>query len=58
AKEEPKDFMAKISQVESKDVGEGEDERFIKREGNRMIKQLDDMIGELSLMEGEEDATD
>ncbi len=55
AKEEPKDFMAKISQVESKDVGEGEDERFIKREGNRMIKQLDDMIGELSLMEGGEE---
>ena len=53
AKEEPKDFMTKISAVEAKDTGEGEDERVTRREGNRMIKQLDDMIGELSMIEGE-----
>ncbi len=55
AQDAPKDFGAKLSQVESKDIGEGEDERLIKREGLRMIKQLDDMLEELSIVEGEEE---
>ncbi len=54
AREEPKDVMSKINQVEARDPGDDEDDRQTRREGKRMIAQLDEMIGEMSTIIEEE----
>jgi len=44
---EPKDFLGRVGQVESKDVGESAEEKDRKRSGKRSIKELEWMIQEL-----------
>jgi hypothetical protein len=45
--EEPKDFLAKVGQVESKGDGESTDKRNIRKAGQRSIAEIDSMLSEL-----------
>ena len=47
AKADPKDFLGKVGQVESKGSGESEDERNTRKSGKRSIREIDDMLSEL-----------
>jgi hypothetical protein len=44
---EPKDFLGRVGQIESKGVGESEEEKDLKRAGKRSIKELEAMLVEL-----------
>lgn len=44
---EPKDFLGRVGQIESKGVGESEEEKDLKRAGKRSIKELEAMLIEL-----------
>ncbi len=47
AKEEPKDFLGKVNQVEMKGDSESEDVRNTKKSGRRSIKEIEEMLAEL-----------
>lgn len=44
---EPKDFLGRVGQIESKGVGESEEEKDIKRSGKRSIKEIEMMLQEI-----------
>lgn len=46
---EPKDFLGKVGQIESKGAMESEDEKNIKKSGRRSINEIDSMLAELEL---------
>lgn len=45
--EEPKDFLAKIGQVETKFVGESEDDKNARKSGRKTIAEIDSMLATL-----------
>lgn len=44
---EPKDFLGRVGQIESKGVGESEEEKDLKRAGKRSVKELESMLQEI-----------
>ena len=44
---EPKDFLGRVGQIESKGAVESEDEKDLKRAGKRSIKELEEMLMEI-----------
>jgi hypothetical protein len=44
---EPKDFLGRVGQIESKGVGESEEEKDLKRAGKRSIRELEVMLKEI-----------
>ncbi len=53
AKEEPKDFLGKVNQVEMRGDSESEDSRNAKKSGKRSIAEIDMMLAELESVEEE-----
>lgn len=49
---DPKEFMSRLGQVESKSLGETQEQKDLKRSGKRSIKELEQMLQEL-LPDGE-----
>ena len=50
---EPKDFMAKVSQIEGRGSGESDDEKNAKKSGKRSVAELDAMLSELEASDEE-----
>jgi hypothetical protein len=54
--EEPKDFMAKVSQIEAKADAEYEAERMARQVGTKSMAEIDEMLSELDRQENEDEA--
>jgi len=55
ARAEPKDFLGKVGQVESKGAGESEDVKNARKSGRRSIAEIDSM---LAVLEGDDNERD
>lgn len=53
--EEPKDFLAKVGQIESKGDAESEERRSFRKAGQRSVQEIDAMLSELEAPDGEEE---
>jgi hypothetical protein len=54
AVDEPKDFLAKVGQIESKGDSESEERRNARKDGKRSVAELDSMLAEIELEERED----
>lgn len=51
--EEPKDFLGRVGQIESKGDGELEEQRLARKAGNRTIAEIDEMLASLEVSDGQ-----
>ena len=58
ARSEPKDFLAKVGQIESKSDGESEAQKNARLAGKRSITEIDGMLSELEIEPEEERVED
>ena len=55
AREEPKDFLGKVNQVELRGDSESESVKNAKKSGRRSIKEIDEMLAELEVDDDRDD---